>query len=767
MLPRRTFLIVLLATLIRKKCQLEAKDDDSSGSQCDIRIYSNDGKHTYESQVENLNQTLLQCQMRTVIIKYFTYSQDEESGERLADFYQFYWPLLAPISNLKEFMILLFGAKGISVDFEIPSFSSAPDIFFYPEITDFRLLYNNGIEVRESSAGSLETSPFKNQQPISVVFAYGIRYHTNTCPLLFNQAYILTFSSPELIDSAVKYNILSFEPTNRTLNSVVNKLQLSGYRMRFDSTTFPVAVFGQTETVQCIGMMNSFEAGVLRQSVVTLILMAISRIRSFLHNNPNWLNEVNKRGTDSPLIIVFEEPEPRTSRHEKTNYIAWIETKGVDPFEDSSFCIFYQIELHSLNVLFYGEIIKKRANESCSCLLFWIVSNYQVLYHGRSVSCVNQVQLIKQCNFDKMAKRCPIEKVEPLEYRTIYDTVLDFEFFKYLADVWLVPVTSLFGIFANFLVIRTFRKIKRSPEYRRNKLTDKGRFMWEYTYYNSWFNLLHGFIFTCTPVVTCIELNGIFCSAFIYTSFFRPFYLFVESYFGNTFRLAANMSSTLFVLYRFGLNTEKLVRLRKVRPIKSVACIFVLSSTISVITLFVNEKFTVNNLLDVLVEYFQDDKKSVFNSGSFLKTAYLLNTFLVTTLFTLLNMGIDLRLLSLLRSQNTERRKEEAENRITKMVILNGLFSFLFRLPEMITAALLLIHTLDRWFFPICIVSESHFHSVCPMLFSISHFLLTISYLENLVLLYYFNDNFRTNFDLPFRSPLTQVQKTEVQNTRK
>nr|QVK45925.1 G protein-coupled receptor [Proales similis] len=758
MLTRTLLKLLMSACIWAAIGRLKADQQD-----CRVEIESIGKQHVNKDRLNMFNLTLQKCQSSSVYLTYLRRTDNGKGGESMADLNQIVLPLLTQISNLRELDLIVLGGEGISVEFKIPSFSSAPDITFIHNILNLRLLYNNGTEVRDSLAESLEASPFNNRHPITILLTKGIKYHLNTCPLIFNRAFISILNLDEISDSAVKHNLLSFESTNRTLSSIVYKLQLTGYGLRFDLKTFPLSVFSKTKIVFFRGMMNLFQGDTLKKSTVYKLILAISRLRRFFHNNPDWLNEANKRHTNRSLLIEIDEPESRllSIHKDQTGFISWIESIGVDPFEDSSFCIFYQIELHSLNVLFYGEIIKKRANESCSCLLFWIVSNYQVLYHGRSVSCVNQVQLIKQCNFDKMAKRCPIEKVEPLEYRTIYDTVLDFEFFKYLADVWLVPVTSLFGIFANFLVIRTFRKIKRSTEYRRNKLTDKGRFMWEYTYYNSWFLLLHGFIFLLGPLTTCIELDGIFCSPFISTNFFRLYYLLAEKLMGNTFRLAANMSSTMFVLYRFGLNTEKLVRLRKVKPKKSIACLFIASLLISVITLFVNEKLTVKDLWEYAISYLVYAVFDILKSGLFLQSAFLLNTFLVTTLFTLLNMGIDLRLLSLLRSQNTERRKEEAEKRITKMVILNGLFSFLFRLPEMISSLLLLIYTLDRQSFPICLVSESHFHSVCPMLFSISHFLLTVSYLENLILLYYFNDSFRKNFKWPMRiASLTKRGRT-------
>nr|QVK45918.1 G protein-coupled receptor [Proales similis] len=760
---RRAFSIILMLSCVWRHSRFKADNSNSSVSECLITIRHMNHKYRSEISYKRLNQTSKICDTRPVVIKFQRFSEDEPGGERL-NHLKHISPSIDQISNLKRLVINLFGGRGMSINFRIPTFSTVSDLFIEVFMLDLRLLFRNGTEVRIDAFGPLKRGPFSFNSPLRVKFYTGNRYHLNTCPLMFEGAFISFIEIFGIADSTVKHNMLAFETTNRTLSSTVDELKLLGYGLRFDSRTFPLSVYGKTETAGIHGMVNSFEASALIHSAVVYLMMYISRLRRFFHNNPGWLNEANRRETNRTLMIGMAEPEldysPKT-RNSRTGYITWIESIGTDPFDDSSFCIFYQIEQYLLDVFLVLELEKVQFDQNCSCLLFWLGSKHMLYKQGDhflKVPCINEIQLNSTCDFNKMSKRCRVETIEPVNYQTIYETILDLEFFKYLADVWLVPVTSLLGIFANLMVIRTFRKIKRSPEYRRNKLTDKGRFMWEYTYYNSWFILFHSLIFLFGPLTTCIEVSGIYCSSFILTDFFRPFYLFIQKFLGNTFRLAANMTSTLFVLFRFGLNTDRLIGFRKVKPKKLVACLCILSLSMSLITLFVNEKLTVFTLSDYPIEYFVNSNTDFLSSGTFLKTGFLLNTFFLTTLFALSNIFIDLRLLSLLRSQNTERRKEEAEKRITKMVILNGLFSFLFRLPEMISAALLLVYTLDQYFFPVCIIFLSPFHSVCPMLFSISHFLLTISYLENLVLLYLFNDNFRKHFHWPFKAASTLKQ---------
>nr|QVK45938.1 G protein-coupled receptor [Proales similis] len=724
-----------------------------TSADCLIEINSIRDVQVDENELKWLNYTIQRCQFRALDFSLVRISKNEPGGEKLNDLTQYLFTFLVTKPKLNNIEIQIVEASGISVEFKLPHFESASEITVGFFLIHFRLFNSNGRIEDNCSSLLSETSPFRSDQPIALSLERRIKYYPNTCQEIFIRASISELSLNEVINSMVRRNLLIFAPTEHTLDCSIDSLNIFGYEIKFDSHLFPLATFKKTSEILIYSNLNSFQASSLQQSMVQFISLSTSRLKRFFHNNPNWLDQANQRATNKTLLVDFRgtsNNESVSSNEAHIDYISEIESERGNLFEDSSFCLFYQIERKSLNVKFFGILAEKVAQKNCTCLLFWLFSrhwaqaDFSAYYYADLGLCEReQDALAKQCDFDKMAQRCSIEPIKPLNYRTVYDTVLDLEFFKYLADVWLLPLTSLLGIMANYLVIKTFRKIKRSPEYRKNKLTDKSRFMWEYTYFNSWFILFHATILACSPLTTCIEVYGIYCSSFISTDLFRPFYLFVESFLGNTFRLAANMSSTLFVLFRFSLNADRFSWFRELKPSVSLVCLIVLSSSISIITLFGNEKFSVRQLSEASYHYFLETEAPVLLSSLPVKVAYFLNKLAGTTLFTLLNMFIDLRLLYILRTKNVQRPKEEAENRITQMIILNGLFSFLFRLPEMVSVCLLIAFYFDQLYFPLCLLTDQRYHSVCPMFFSISRLLLTVSYLENLLLLYLFNLSFR------------------------
>nr|QVK45939.1 G protein-coupled receptor [Proales similis] len=735
-----------------------AELNNTADPDCSIGIEIRRNKHLSRSDLDALNQTVYKCQSKIFDFHYRRISRNEPDGERFRELNEYVFPLLPSNYTLDKVAIEVIGAIGISVDFRLLNFQSASDIEVEFKLTSFRLLSTNGSKDDDCSTFLSETGPFKSEQPIALILKYGIKYYANTCQQIFNRAFISQLYLSNIIDSVLKRNRLAFAVTNQSLSCSIDMLFFEGYGIKADSRLLPLATFAQTNEIVFCCVVDLFEASSLEQTMVKIITLAISRTKRFFHNNPYWLDKVNLRKAKESLVVKINgliNDKKMYSSEAYISFISEIETKGENIFHDSSFCIFYRIEQNSLNVKFFGMLAEKIAQNNCTCLLFWLFSrhwaqaDFSAYYYADLGLCErDQNELAKQCDFDKMAQRCSIEPIKPLNYRTVYDTILDLEYFKYLADVWLVPLTSLLGIMANYLVIKTFRKIKRSPEYRKNKLTDKSRLMWDYAYFNSWFILFHATILACSPLTTCIEVYGIYCSPFITTDLFRPFYLFVESFLGNTFRLAANMSSTLFVLFRYSMNADQLKLFRDLKPSVCLVRLILLSCLISIITLFGNEKFSVRQLSEDSYHYLLETEAPVLLSSLPIKIAYFVNKLAGTTLFTLLNMSIDLRLLFILRTQNAQRPKEEAENRITKMVIINGLFSFLFRLPEMISVCLLLAFYFDQLYFPSCLIKDQRHHSVCPMLFSVSRFLLTISYLENLILLYLFNPSFRKNFSL-------------------
>nr|QVK45931.1 G protein-coupled receptor [Proales similis] len=721
---------------------------------CNLYIESFGDQYMDQSQVNQINKTAQSCSLRSVNLDYNRKNRFQKEGESLAELSEYTQLLRKSVSSFDSVEIMIVQASGLSVDFQIPSFQGSLELKINLAIFDFRVLNRDGTPQEDCSADYPVFGPWIYANSAIIELKKAIRYYEDTCPTIFTNSFIERLKFFELAQSTIKHNMLTFKPTNKTLNATIKKLDLSGYGIKLKTNIFPPALFSETRTVLLSGLVSSLEARTLRNSSITFIKLYSLCLKKFFHNSPDWLNQANLRKVQDTLVIQISSRMGINIVNEYYgNMKSEFESLDVNPFDDASFCIFYQIELYSLDVKLDIYLVDGEGQHYCTCVLFWLVSTNRATTNdwGPYMYDVGQCAQDKEnqsqkCQFDKMAQRCSIEPIKPISYLTTFEIIFGFEIAKYLAEVWLTPIAGVLGIIANFLVIRTFRKIKNSPEYRRNKLTDKGRFMWVYTYYNSWFVLFHSLVFAFIPITSCVEYGGIYCPKIALTKFSQAYYLFAQSFFGNTVRLMANMSQTLFVLFRFGLNTDRLSRFRKIRPGKLLAFLSIPAAILSLVTLFTNDRYSIDILHKDSSYYLLTFRVSQINFTVSLKIVYLLNVFLGTIVFTLFNMCIDVRLLFLLRKQSVQRPKEEVENRITKMVILNGLFSFLFRMPEMASTLLFFLYLFDQDFFPACISLWSRYYSACLMLFDISRFLLTLSFLENLLLLYFFNPNFKKYF---------------------
>nr|QVK45967.1 G protein-coupled receptor [Proales similis] len=614
----------------------------------------------------------------------------------------------------------------------------------------------------------------------NVYFRRGVIYHSNICDTMFKAP---GFES--IAVSLVKHSSPSFKQTSmrpRDLNSHVKILDIEGYGFNLDEKLFPSSIFAHTYLLDVRGALKDFSSEVLIGKRLQRIEMQLLRLNRFWHNNIAWLDHVNERVNKSvPLVIFFAEPRLppkdkveiwvalfyyRMAKQFETIYD--VEPRETDLFTAENFCIFYRLERKRLNVRFTGLLFEEKSQNECGCVLFWIVEKYFMSkninpsYYETMGECEKRRdQLSRDCDFALMAARCELKPIRPVEEPSAYSVIFSLKLAEYWTSILIAPILSLLGVLFNTVIIYVFRSMKKSSEYRINKIKDKGRRMWDYLYLNSFFVLLQAAVFTLGPVTSCIEYGGIYCSPWILSRFSQLFYLLVESYAGNVLRLMANISNSMFVLYRFALNRDCWPRLRAWQPARIMKYAIIPCLLISLIKLWLNERFSIDILDQDIRQYRSDRNLDAFNRNRLLKGVYLINMLLTNIVFVLLNFSVDCLLLFHLRSHQAKNRKEEAESRITKMIILNGVFSLLFRTPEVVSTLALIIFSFDVNTFPTCILAADSIHSVCPILFQISKFFYILSLLEGLILLLVFNKRFKKKMYDFIRPSKVSVQSVQ------
>nr|QVK45955.1 G protein-coupled receptor [Proales similis] len=662
--------------------------------------------------------------------------------------------------KLKYVRVNIYQVTGIHKTFKLSELELRIDRL-YVQYSHLRLLETDLDRVNCSI--DLNVTIFDNKIPVHLLVDYGVKYDADICEQMFNKANIERIELRDVVDSLIKRNLFGIKHTNavQDLYSHVGILDLSGYGLKLDRRTFSVRVFSKTTKMRVEGTLEQVDPRILISSNLEEIKIFAWHMKKFLHNNLDWLDFANERSSNNTLKIILNGANLRPSS-ETLDYIYHrvttqydklyqLDPDYADLFKDNtSFCLFYRLKQKNLNVRLNGLIFEERGQRHCDCTVWWVIDNFintgqDVVYYGYPADCDRLWDNFeKQCDIPAMAARCELQPIQQISEPNGYTFVWKIKFTEFVLNTVMASAINCFAVLLNAFVVFVFRRMWASEEFRKKKLTDKNQPLWDYVYFNTLFVLLQTLIFALEPLTACIEYDGIYCSPFILTRFAQALYLFVQSYLGNVFKLMANITNTLFVFYRFGINSDRLAKFRKARPARMIAIFLVPVLVISVITVIVNDRFDFGFLKEDVFDYLFREQFKYRLSDPILKVTYLVNILMGNLVFTVINLSVDLRLLCFLRSFQQSNRKEEAEKKVTKMIVLNGLFSFLFRIPEMAVSILYLAFTFNPLLFPACSFKAESTHSVCPSFSKISRLFFSFSFFENFILLFLYNPEFKS-----------------------
>nr|QVK45977.1 G protein-coupled receptor [Proales similis] len=686
------------------------------------------------------------------------------------------------IRKVDAFHTTVFGLSGLDQNFRLGNVENIVSHVYLSQ-THFKLI---GKLVDINGCPQSEFEPvFKISSKLVFKLKEGCIFSLNTCDLIFYNANIYLLAIEYIENSLIRQNLFGiFKSANwssKALNSNIRELEVIAYAIDFNDHLFDGRVFTQTKEVTISGLIKKFDSKVFVESMIETIKLKLMKLRQFLHQNIEWLDLCDTRLAEPFLLLVFESAKPPlnvSSREEEYvkmretyqyEYLYQIDSEAVrenNIFREEDFCLYFHYYNKSLEISMAGYFLERQGEMSCSCTFlfilekFYIYSRTEYYYRDPWIKC-DREHMINKCNFERLGLKCEFNLMEPEIQFAFYDMVLSFKYLEYWLSVYFRPVISFFGMLVNVIIIVAFRSAKKSPEYRRNKLTDKNRRMWDYIYINSCFQMVQAGIFMLSPITACIAFQGIYCSSLASVHLGQLFYLVVESFFENSFRLTANITNTFYVLYRYAINLECWPKLRNAKVKRVAYSAFGFSLALSIIKLLVNERFNVLIINEDSFDYLNHVNLDLLNQNIYLRVLYFLNMILGNILFTILNISIDLRLLCSFRRRRNEQTKEKAEKRITHMIVLNGFFSLFFKLPELLLSVFWIAFTINPRFFPMCSLLKQPNASACPTLFQITKFFYAFSFFENFLLLYFYNPYFKKILGLKQKESNEKNQTTQ------
>nr|QVK46023.1 G protein-coupled receptor [Proales similis] len=576
---------------------------------------------------------------------------------------------------------------------------------------------------------------------------------------------MFAFELNGVVSSMISINTIGFQNvkwrngSQVDLDARINLVSIRGYNYDLTLDKFPYLVFKKTRRFDLSGVVANMDRQVFALLPVDTVAIFVLNARKFLHNNPALFLDALDIDSAEPFKValksfyVVRNDRAEDSDRPKTYSDAYeLELNKILLFEDEDFCIFSTYRNTKRKIRFLSKLRYEGRNITnidftikrygCTCtLLMMTIWN---MTEGCDTS--NQT-FIESCQFEKRFRACENKTIESVHETDAYELVHSFQMLKLISTVAIGPIVSLLSIVLNGITLKVFRMMHDSPEYRANKQKAANDKMWEYLRHNCALNLLQSIIFLFIPLTTCVEFNGIYCSPFILDRPVQWFFLLVQTYAGNVLKLMSSVTYSAFVMYRLAFNTDRWKRFRSMKPARVMVGTLIFSAVWSVPLLFENGRYGTELLSKTTFFYLEVARDGGQTKSVFLNVAFLLNKALINVLLPTLNTIFDIWLLRFIKQKSKERKKESSEKKVTKMIVIGGLFSLFFRLPEFVVTIIRILFNIDPLISPLCVLSISPQHSMCQSLFESSLTFYSIVFLENFFLLYLFNQSFRTSFE--------------------
>jgi hypothetical protein len=452
-------------------------------------------------------------------------------------------------------------------------------------------------------------------------------------------------------------------------------------------------------------------------------------------------------------------------------------------YPDRDLCLFASFPQNkSLYISLYAHDGGYRTLNNCTSTLKWLGRNF---YNNASAdsnnvytSCswpnstgLNDTQIdekLQICNFTNQTFKAnwPI-------YPDFYEARLVNIFIVQLIPFVLIPLACLIGLFLNKMIIQTIQK---------NKNKELKEDFYKYMSANAKFNCIYCLIFVFYPMTSCNWRPSYYFCSILFTSSFAQYYkIVVMAYFGEVLKMCANISYLMMTVNRYLLvgkdHAPWLVTIAKLELKWVIRGSFLFSALINI-----GHGFEYQATEDWLFSPLRNDfyynfvtynlyidypAPNVGQAFFYFTIVYFAINFLA---FFVLNTVVEVKLVRRMHKEMKEKRErmakmnatgavssdgsanqqdknkkkeeedEKKERRVVKMVVLNGIFNFVLRVPD-----LFVVMENEAFWTSIRALGylgilEVGFKSIFA---DIGYFTYILSFSTNFLIFYYFNSKFK------------------------
>jgi hypothetical protein len=607
------------------------------------------------------------------------------------------------------------------------------------------------------------------------------------CPFIFAHANLNLIGFLEQIDAILIKKLWKFQPFNEknnsisTINSSINVLDIVGYGFSLDTSLMHPFVFEKVAILNIVHSIGAIQTGLFKH------FQKCKNIFFFLKSLKNFFHKI---GIDWALTLANMSYTVFVSSGENAD--GWI--NGPDYFyPERDFCIF----AHWSQVNYVFPVFDGTNLTDCTSTLLWLLLSHfayelpniykmypvtsRIFHICRDSNLHSREDLLLNATryLENKASQC--ELFNDTGPTTIYAEYYQVEFiFEFVQDIFIyisIPCACLSGLFFNYLVIWTVKKNKEK------ELKDQ---FYQYMSLNSKFNCAYCLIFLLYPINSCVDSKtGYFCSL-IRTSYVTQLYkiVFIE-YFGESIKMCANVFYILIAVNRYMLigqhHNSILKKISKWKMDWLIAVTVLTSLVLNVGHAFL---YTLNNG-NVYTEIFGAEYYSVYDTYPIINqrntlsvsqyplSIYLLVYFLTNSIiFWSVNTFVEVVMIRKLHTELIDKKKrldgmnsttsvskfqklvtsfrksrkqqieDGTEGRAILMVVVNALFNFFLRLPELFVvfsiSYTLFGAKLNYLFNP--------FPSFSLFLTDLAYFCYILTFTTNFFVIYLFNQKFKQTF---------------------
>ena len=619
-------------------------------------------------------------------------------------------------------------------------------------------------------------------------------FNTKICPYVFNNSDLNTLVINQISSSFLNRNQLEFVDVKKEdMVSNVNNLFL---RVDYDELSLKILnknVFRFLKTLCVSEVLYGIEPSLFKNfQYLSKISLVLYNFKHFFHSTQNlWFSSLkqdaktfdllqyNRKNNINLLNILFKH-DSETSFNTVYAY----------PNED--FCLFR----HFPHAKIVYPILDPGKPIECTCTILWLLQHtltfyslaksgnqdefYSISYFDFIVQDLMIIPLIKcvdirtfnrsfaSCNFTKRIQNCNQSKFNaerdisseiPMLSNDI-DILYAIKWLEYIFLVILTPILASIGFFSSLLliiVIENLRNLKKHNIIFNNNKSNRNLF--KHIKINAVFNLVFCVVMIFKLVNECLfYTSSIYCSKISITYSSQSFKIVFIEFFGNLIEMCSNLSYLGISFSRFILISNKghgfYKRFDDIRISVYIIGLILFGSLMSIFKLFqykINYGYFSFGTLDFpneirTKEYCYENKIdcAVFNvvkiANNFLNDFFFLVLILIVDLILFKNYGQYSKNRKRLIKSCKQDEGNHIKNRITKMIIINGIIYLCSHFPELLVIILLYVFQTELNSF--CSVQMT-----CDKMNEIARVFIFISIISQFFLNNTFNKHFNESFN--------------------